>query len=419
MARYALVIGISEYKSKHLANLSKPAEDAASVATILQKYGQCDKEPTVLKGNVTTQQLGKALRTFLTQQAANSEAIIYFTGHGISVVDTLGNTEGCLTTSDCDVTVDSDGQVTDQKKAISFDSLNKLIQAANLSNLVMLIDACHSGDFIERTLVKQSFSTFGAKQDHYLITACRGFEAALAKKNDDHSLFTGAILKALVPENADVNGKISSDRLFDEVRQTLKGGRQEPVRFGTGRSLSIVQFPPDMLPDRVPSSESQPTARQSNLPRMPLQMPPLPDHFVERPEHQREVKQQLLCEETKVGTLVVSAIYGLGGIGKSVLASKLAHDKEIQCRFSDGILWATLGQNPDILPLLSGWIQALGDHDYKPTAIESASNHLRTLLYDKHILLVVDDVWNPAHLDPFRVGGGGCCVLVTTREARI
>ncbi|MFG6094146.1 caspase family protein [Leptothoe sp. ISB3NOV94-8A] len=419
MARYALVIGISEYKSKHLANLSKPAEDAASIATILQKYGQCDKEPTVLKGNVTTQQLGKALRTFLTQQAANSEAIIYFTGHGISVVDTLGNTEGCLTTSDCDVTVDSDGQVTDQKKAISFDSLNKLIQAANLSNLVMLIDACHSGDFIERTLVKQSFSTFGAKQDHYLITACRGFEAALAKKNDDHSLFTGAILKALVPENADVNGKISSDRLFDEVRQTLKGGRQEPVRFGTGRSLSIVQFPPDMLPDRVPSSKPQPAVRQSNLPRMPLQMPPLPDHFVERSEHQKEVKQQLLCEETKVGTLVVSAIYGLGGIGKSVLASKLAHDEEIQCRFSDGILWATLGQNPDILPLLSGWIQALGDHDYKPTAIESASNHLRTLLYDKHILLVVDDVWNPAHLDPFRVGGGGCCVLVTTREARI
>ncbi|MEM1239355.1 MAG: NB-ARC domain-containing protein, partial [Cyanobacteria bacterium P01_H01_bin.26] len=116
---------------------------------------------------------------------------------------------------------------------------------------------------------------------------------------------------------------------------------------------------------------------------------------------------------------MVSAIYGLGGIGKSVLASKLALDSEIQTRFCDGILWATLGQNPDILPLLSGWIQALGDHDYKPTAIESASNQLRTLLYDKKVLLVVDDVWNPEHLKPFRVGGESCCVLVTTREARI
>ena len=148
-------------------------------------------------------------------------------------------------------------------------------------------------------------------------------------------------------------------------------------------------------------------------------MPPLPDHFVERPEQQRRVKSDLLCEGTKTGTLVVSAIYGLGGIGKSVLATKLARDPDVQSHFSDGILWATLGQNPDILPLLSGWIQALGDNDYKPTAPESASNHLRTLLYDKRVLLVVDDVWTPEHLEPFRVGGEDSCVLVTTREARI
>ena len=148
-------------------------------------------------------------------------------------------------------------------------------------------------------------------------------------------------------------------------------------------------------------------------------MPPLPEHFVERPEQQRRVKEDLLCEGAQTGTLVVSAIYGLGGIGKSVLATKLAREKDVQSRFSDGILWATLGQNPDILPLLSGWIQALGDSDYKPTATESASNHLRTLLYDKCVLLVVDDVWNPQHLEPFRVGGEGSCVLVTTREARI
>ncbi|MEL7353893.1 MAG: NB-ARC domain-containing protein, partial [Cyanobacteria bacterium J06560_5] len=153
--------------------------------------------------------------------------------------------------------------------------------------------------------------------------------------------------------------------------------------------------------------------------RVPLQMPPLPDHFVERPEPQNAVKAQLLCDNDKGGTLVVSAIYGLGGIGKSVLASKLTHDSAVQDYFDDGILWVTLGQNPDILPLLSGWIQALGDYDYKPTAIESASNHLRTLLYNKCILLVVDDVWNPAHLEPFRVGGDKSRVMVTTREARI
>lgn len=151
----------------------------------------------------------------------------------------------------------------------------------------------------------------------------------------------------------------------------------------------------------------------------PFQALPLPQFFVDRPEHLDAVKALMLPESQTPGTLVVSAIYGLGGIGKSVLASALAHHPEIQDRYCDGILWATLGQNPDLLPLLSDWIQALGDYNTKPTSLDSASSHLRTLLYDKRVLLVVDDVWNPNHADPFRVGGENCCVLVTTRSAQL
>jgi hypothetical protein len=152
----------------------------------------------------------------------------------------------------------------------------------------------------------------------------------------------------------------------------------------------------------------------------PFQAPPLPLYFVDRPEPCKAVKAYLL-EHTPQwhGTLVVSAIQGLGGIGKSVLAAALAHDREVQSRFCDGVLWITLGQQPDILSCLSAWIQDLGDHSYKPTTTSSASAHLRTLLHDKRMLLVVDDVWEPSHAEPFRVGGSNCCVLVTTREARI
>ncbi|EKU98297.1 NB-ARC domain protein [Leptolyngbya sp. PCC 7375] len=152
----------------------------------------------------------------------------------------------------------------------------------------------------------------------------------------------------------------------------------------------------------------------------PFQVPPLPHYFVDRPEHLSAVKAHLL-ENTpqRPGTLVVSAIQGLGGIGKSVLASAIAYEPEVQSRFADGVLWSTLGQQPDILACLSGWIQELGDHSYKPTTTSSASAHLRTLLYDRNMLLVVDDVWDPSHAEPFRVGGSDCCILVTTREAHI
>ncbi|NEO37419.1 MAG: hypothetical protein F6J90_14225 [Moorea sp. SIOASIH] len=155
-------------------------------------------------------------------------------------------------------------------------------------------------------------------------------------------------------------------------------------------------------------------------PGVPFQAPPLPAHFIQRPEVSQDLKQSLLSEQTaKTGTLVVSAIYGLGGIGKSTLAAAIAHDPEVQTHFADGILWATLGQQPDLLSFLSSWIQALGDHDYKPTNTNAASRHLQTLLFDKATLLVVDDAWNPDHVQPFRIGGAKCRVLVTTREAQI
>nr|WP_277883410.1 NB-ARC domain-containing protein [Nostoc flagelliforme] len=119
------------------------------------------------------------------------------------------------------------------------------------------------------------------------------------------------------------------------------------------------------------------------------------------------------------GTLVVTAIYGLGGIGKSTLAAATAHDEDVKACFTDGVLWATLSKEPDLLQLLSSWIQALGDNNYKPIKPDDAKRHLQTLLYNKKVLLVVDDAWNSEHVEYFQVGSGGCRVLVTTREAVI
>lgn len=152
----------------------------------------------------------------------------------------------------------------------------------------------------------------------------------------------------------------------------------------------------------------------------PLQAPPLPTYFVERPEYSDDLKTRLLNGSSSDSrTLVITAIHGLGSVGKSTLAAALAHDEEVQSRFCDGILWATLGQQPNVLALLSGWVQALGDYSFKPTSVEATSCHLRTLLYDKVVLLVVDDAWNTKDALVFNIGGVRCQVLVTTREASI
>ena len=155
-------------------------------------------------------------------------------------------------------------------------------------------------------------------------------------------------------------------------------------------------------------------------PGIPFQIPPLPAYYVDRREVRERLKSDLFgTDVAQAGTLVVSAVYGLGGIGKSVLAAAIAGEREVQETFPDGVLWVTLGQEPQVLEELGNWIQAVGDRDYKPTTIDGASRHLRSLLFEKQMLLVVDDVWNWSDGEPFQVGGTACRVLVTTREAHI
>jgi hypothetical protein len=300
-------------------------------------------------------------------------------------------------------------------KVVSNEVLTELLRTFADCIECVVLNACHSSSLAD-DLVQHLNYVIGMNQavsDDIAISFSEGFYDALGAGRSYERAFEIAKSVVFGKENSRTENSRKIE-VVDENGEPVSGRRQEyliPV-------LKINPNPTDIKPPRQ-NLESHSAVKLHWLSIKPLQMPPLPKHFVERTQHQQVVKAELLCESAKVGTLVVSAIYGLGGIGKSVLASKMTHDPDIQKHFSDGILWATLGQSPDILPLLSGWIQALGDRDYKPTAVESASNHLRTLLYDKRTLLVVDDVWNSDHLEPFRVGGERSCVLVTTREARI
>ena len=83
------------------------------------------------------------------------------------------------------------------------------------------------------------------------------------------------------------------------------------------------------------------------------------------------------------------------------------------------MLWANLGQAPELMSLLSKWIRDLGDDEFRPFDLQSASARLRQLLEERVVLLVVDDAWESEHVKHFCVGGPLCRLLVTTRKPRI
>jgi hypothetical protein len=150
----------------------------------------------------------------------------------------------------------------------------------------------------------------------------------------------------------------------------------------------------------------------------PFQSPPLPGHYVRRPLEENRLADGLLRQDEGPG-VVVSAVFGLGGIGKSTLAAAVVQTPRVRERFADGVLWVTLGQSPDLQALLGQCLRDLGDHDFRALDVRSASGRLRQLLQERAVLLVVDDAWHSEHVEPFRVDCPRCRLLVTTRKPRI
>ncbi len=216
MARYALVIGIGENLAP-LASLSKPVGDAATIADVLRNQGDFRVELLNQPHQVRYQTLVDKIRTFVQQQAAGHEALIYYTGHGFPLVKDFDETEAFLAPADCSVTLAGD-RVIAQRNGLSLASLNRLVAKATVSNLLMLLDCCHSGYLLEDDLLRQTFADF-IQKDYWLMTACRSFEQAWAKRSDAHSVFTGAVLAGLVPDRALLRTTLLNNQITQKIKE--------------------------------------------------------------------------------------------------------------------------------------------------------------------------------------------------------
>lgn len=152
--------------------------------------------------------------------------------------------------------------------------------------------------------------------------------------------------------------------------------------------------------------------------RVPFMAPELPvGHVERRAEITRLLDSVRDSEENPiVGTM---AVHGAGGFGKTTLAAALCHDDEVLTAFSNGILWVTLGENPDVKGGLTKLYAALTGE--RPAFVdgEEATTRLRERLADKNCLLVIDDAWNSSHVRPFLQAGKSLSCLVTTRNREI
>ncbi len=144
-------------------------------------------------------------------------------------------------------------------------------------------------------------------------------------------------------------------------------------------------------------------------------LPPLPALFVGRDEALAELKARVGLPKPTTQR-PVTVIEGWPGVGKSTTIGAFAHDPELKVRFPEGILWTSLGETPNLLRKLMVWGEAL--HLLPPgktPMLAELTSQLLSALSDRKVLLIVDDVWQVEHAAPFRVGGPGSVLLLSTR----
>jgi DNA-binding SARP family transcriptional activator/tetratricopeptide (TPR) repeat protein len=121
------------------------------------------------------------------------------------------------------------------------------------------------------------------------------------------------------------------------------------------------------------------------------------------------------------GTVVISAIGGTAGVGKTALALHWAH--QVAGRFGDGQLYVNLrGYDPSGNPAtpaeaIRGFLAALGMPPERiPPAPEAQAGLYRSLLADKRVLIVADNARDEQQVRPLLPASPASLVIVTSRS---
>jgi DNA-binding SARP family transcriptional activator len=153
---------------------------------------------------------------------------------------------------------------------------------------------------------------------------------------------------------------------------------------------------------------------------VPAQLPPAIAGFAGRDAELASL-DALLKPPAPARAVVISAIAGTAGVGKTALALHWAH--RVRDRFPDGQLYVNLRgfdpRGPVVDPdqALRGFIDALGvPSERVPDDVEAKTGLFRSLLDGKRVLVVLDNARDTEQVRPLLPGSAGCLALVTSRN---
>lgn len=202
-----------------------------------------------------------------------------------------------------------------------------------------------------------------------------------------------------------------SVRAISDIERGVTG---QPRRSSAALLASVLGL---IVKDPVPAESGRDVGAA-----VPRQLPPAVGGFTGRVRELGMLNAMLdRGEQSPAGPVVISAIGGTAGIGKTALAVQWAH--QVASRFPDGQLYINLrGFDPADAPVtpehaLRGFLEGLRvAPDKIPAAPQAQAGLYRTLLAGRKMLVVLDNARDEPQVRPLLPPDSTCMVIVTSRN---
>jgi tetratricopeptide (TPR) repeat protein len=167
------------------------------------------------------------------------------------------------------------------------------------------------------------------------------------------------------------------------------------------------------------------------VPGVPWELPPDVDAFTGRDGELAELDKVLASAGQPAGpgsagtgaarAVVISAVSGTAGVGKTALAVHWAHRN--QAHFPEGVLYVNLrgydpGQPVSPEDALAGFLRALGTFGSDlPPGLQERTNRYRTLTRNRQMLVLLDNAASVEQVRPLLPGASSVITVVTSRDS--
>ena len=205
-------------------------------------------------------------------------------------------------------------------------------------------------------------------------------------------------------------------RRADALERYEQIRRRVADELGVDPSPELRQIHADLLVDQPVATGSASAELQSIPVARPHQLPASPPAFTGR-----TVELAQLDDIDDSSAVVITAIDGMAGVGKTALAVQAA--RQVAERYPDGQLFLDLhGFTEGVAPVdatdaLDRMLRSLGvSGDQVPSQLDDRAALYRSRLADKRMLILLDNAATEAQVTPLLPGSPGCLVLVTSRR---